>query len=106
MRFDAELSRGPWFLGLSARYQSALQNFDAAFLAFEQLGVVDWGLQDWIDAHPDLPWLLDLRAGVNVSEAHKLSLVVSNLTNAEYSIRPLAVEAPRLVNVVYTYEIH
>jgi len=106
VRFDAELSRGPWFLGLSARYQSALQNFDAAFLAFEQLGVVDWGLQDWIDAHPDLPWLLDLRAGVNVSEAHRLSLVVSNLTNAEYSIRPLAVEAPRLVNVVYTYEIH
>jgi outer membrane receptor protein involved in Fe transport len=106
VRFDAELSRGAWFLGLSARYQSALQNFDAAFLAFEQLGVVDWGLQDWIDAHPDLPWLFDFRAGVNMAEAHKLSLVVSNLTNAEYSIRPLAVEAPRLVNVVYTYEIH
>ena len=43
---------------------------------------------------------------MNVSEAHKLSLVISNLTNAEYSIRPLAIEAPRLVNVVYTYEIH
>jgi len=106
VRLDAEVSRGPWFFGLSARYQSALQNFDAAFLAFEQLGVVEWGLQDWLDTHPDLPWVFDLRAGCNVSDAHRVSVVVSNLTNAEYSIRPLAIEAPRLVNVVYTYEIH
>ena len=106
VRLDAEVGRGPWFLGFSGRYQSALQNFDAAFLAFEQLGVVDWGLQDWLDTHPDLPWVFDFRAGCNVSDAHRVSVVVSNLTNAEYSIRPLAIEAPRLVNVVYTYEIH
>lgn len=106
VRFDAELRRGPWFIGASARYQSALQNIDAAWLLFEQLGVVDWGLETWLADHPDLPWIWDLRAGVNVSDHHKMSVVVSNLTNAEYSIRPLAIEAPRLVNVVYTYEIH
>ena len=46
-----------------------------------------------------------MRAGYNLSDAHKVSVVVSNLTNAEYSIRPLAIESPRLVNLVYTYEI-
>ena len=30
-----------------------------------------------------------------VDNGHKLSLVISNLTNAEYSIRPLSMEAPR-----------
>ena len=105
VRFDAELRRGAWFIGASARYQSALQNIDAAWLVFEQLGVVDWGLQNWLAENPNLPWIWDFRAGVNLSEHHKMSLVVSNLTNEEYSIRPLAIESPRLVNLVYTYEL-
>ena len=65
----------------------------------------DWGLADWLDEHPTLPWIIDLRVGFNVSDHSRLSVVVSNLLNEEYSIRPLAIEAPRLVNVVYTYEI-
>ena len=107
VRFDAELRRKNWFVGISARYQSALQNIDKAWLAFEQaLPEIDWGLQTWLTDHPCQPWVFDARAGVNVSDHHKMSVVVSNLTNAEYSVRPLAIEAPRLVNVVYTYEIH
>ena len=107
VRFDAELRRKKWFVGVSARYQSALQNIDKAWLAFEQaLPEIDWGLQTWLTDHPRQPWVFDARAGVNVSDHHKMSVVVSNLTNAEYSVRPLAIEAPRLVNVVYTYEIH
>jgi hypothetical protein len=39
-----------------------------------------------------------------LNEVSQISLVVSNLLNAEYSIRPLAIEAPRLINLVYTYE--
>ena len=116
-RFDAELKRPKWFLGLSLRYQSALQNIDAAWLTFEQLGLVDWGLEQWLEDHTRfnyrtnrrevaLPWIVDLRAGFNLTERHQLSVVVSNLTNAEYAIRPLAIEAPRLVNVVYTYELN
>ena len=106
-RFDAEVQREGWFLGLSARYQSKLQNIDLAWLAFERSGLIpSWGLESWLTDHPRQPWVFDARAGVNVSDHHKMSVVVSNLTNAEYSVRPLAIEAPRLVNVVYTYEIH
>ena len=115
-RFDAELGRNKWFLGLSVRHQSALQNIDNAWLIFEDLGFTDWGLNQWLEDHSrynyrrnrrefSQPWLFDLRAGVQLSPQHRLSLVISNLTNAEYSIRPLAIESPRLVNVVYTYEI-
>ena len=82
-----------------------LQNFDKAFVTFEELEFVDWGLRDWLEDHPTLPWIIDLRVGFNVNENSQLSVVVSNLLNEEYSIRPLAIEAPRLVNVVYTYEI-
>jgi outer membrane receptor protein involved in Fe transport len=103
VRFDAQWTHPKGFIGLSARYQSVIKNFDLAFITFD--GLVDWGLADWVDEHPALPWIIDLRVGFNVSDHSRLSVVVSNLLNEEYSIRPLAIEAPRLVNVVYTYEI-
>ena len=105
VRFDAQWTHPKGFVGVSARYQSVLQNFDKAFVTFEDLEFVDWGLNDWLEDHPTLPWIIDLRVGFNVSNHSRLSVVVSNLLNEEYSIRPLAIEAPRLVNVVYTYEI-
>jgi outer membrane receptor protein involved in Fe transport len=105
VRFDAQWTYPKGFVGISARYQSILQNFDKAFVTFEDLEFVDWGLNDWLDDHPTLPWILDIRIGLNLNENSRVSVVVSNLLNEEYSIRPLAVESPRLVNVVYTYEV-
>jgi len=103
VRFDAQWTHPKGFIGLSARYQSVLQNFDKAFILFD--GFADWGLTDWLGDHPTLPWIIDFRVGYNMSDNSRLSVVVSNLLNEEYSIRPLAIEAPRLVNFVYTYEI-
>ena len=113
VRFDAQWTHPKGFVGVSARYQSALQNFDRIFVYLDSasesnpdgLGAAPWGLADWLEDHPTLPWIIDLRVGFNVSDHSQLSVVVSNLLNEEYSIRPLAIEAPRLVNVVYTYEI-
>ncbi len=114
VRFDAQWTHPKGFVGVSARYQSALQNFDRIFVYLDSasesnpdgLGVAPWGLADWLDEHPALPWIIDLRVGFNVSDHSRISLVVSNLLNQEYSIRPLAIESPRLVNVVYTYEVN
>jgi outer membrane receptor protein involved in Fe transport len=105
VRFDAQWTFPKGFIGVSARYQSVLKNFDEAFVTFEDLGFVDWGLNDWLGKNPTLPWLIDVRFGLNLNENSKVSLVVSNLLNEEYSIRPLAIESPRLVNLVYTYEL-
>ena len=116
VRLDVEWSHKRTYIGLSARYQSQLQNFDEVFLWLESdeadqlvgsfAELPEWGLEGWLNDNPKLPWIWDFRAGYNLSDAHKVSVVVSNLTNAEYSIRPLAIESPRLVNLVYTYEIH
>ncbi len=104
-RFDAEFSMPQGFVGLSSRYQSAHENFDQAFLIFEDLNLINWGLRNWLEENPKLPWIFDARIGYNIGEAYKLSFVVSNIFNQEYAIRPLAIEAPRLCNLVFTYEI-
>lgn len=105
VRLDVQATRGPWSLGISGRYQSALANFDDAFLAFERYGFVDWGLQDWLSSHPDLPWIWDVRFGYTAAEQHLISLVVSNALNREYAVRPLAIEDPRLISLMYTFTI-
>jgi len=117
VRFDAQWSNPKGFMGVSLRYQSLIQNFDRAFLLFEQMGAVDWGFEDWLEGRyelengkwgverPKAPLLVDFRVGWNLSDEHRVSLVVSNLLNKEYSVRPLAIEAPRLINLVYTYEL-
>ena len=104
-RFDAQVSSPKGYVGVSARYQSAHDNYDKAFLTFENLGLVEWGLEDWLNNNTTLPCIVDARVGYNVSDAHKVSFVISNMFNKEYAIRPLAIEAPRLCNIVYTYEI-
>lgn len=105
VRFDAQWTHPRGFVGVSARYQSAIQNFDKVFYDLDDMGIVEWGLAGWLEEHPKLPWIVDMRVGWEVGENTKASLVVSNLFNKEYAIRPMAIEAPRLVNLVYTYEI-
>lgn len=105
VRFDAQWTHPKGFVGLSMRYQSQMQNFDKIFYELDQTGVVEWGLAGWLDANPDLPWIVDLRVGYDLNDSQKVSVVASNIFNQEYSIRPMAIEAPRLVNLVYTYEL-
>ncbi len=104
-RFDVQVSGQKFFGGVSARYQTALRNFDKAFIEFEEQGFVQWGVQQWLDENPDLPWIIDARIGREWPNGHKLSLVINNITNAEYAIRPMAMEAPRLTSLMYTYQI-
>ena len=105
-RFDVQITGQKWFGGFSARYQTALQNFDQAFIEFEEQGFVQWGVQQWLDENPRLPWIFDARVGREWPSGHKLSLIMSNLTNAEYAVRPMAMEAPRLTSLMYTYQIN
>lgn len=108
-RFDAQISGAHWFGGLSARYQTNLRNFDQAFIAFEEnpaISGINWGARAWLEQNPSLPWIIDARIGREWSNGHKVTLIVNNIANQEYAIRPMAMEAPRLTTLMYTYEIN
>jgi iron complex outermembrane receptor protein len=108
-RFDAQISGAKWFGGLSARYQTNLRNFDQAFIAFEEnpaISGINWGARAWLEQNPSLPWVIDARFGREWSNGHKITLVMNNIANAEYAIRPMSMEAPRLTTLMYTYEIN
>lgn len=86
--------------GLSLRYNSHVRNIDEAFITFEELGLLDnIGVKDWMRSRTTGDWIADVRAGVALSPAVKLSFLVNNLGNAVHAIRPMAIEAPRSFQV-------
>lgn len=91
-------------LGASFRSNSHMQNIDVAFQELEEQlpGVFNPGIRRWRANHPKGDYVIDLRAGWQISPRHKLAVAISNLLNREYSIRPLAIERGRLTVFQYT----
>lgn len=92
-------------IGVSARYNSHMQNIDNAFLELEKIQALtnfNPGIIKWREEHTTGDYVFDLRVGYEIKGRHRLAIIVNNVLNREYSIRPLAIEEPRLSMLQYT----
>lgn len=101
---DLEFTRGPWVLGFSVRYNSYMKNIDKIFedldeLILSLLGQPQTGLKKYRMEHQNGVTVVDARLGYQVNEKIRISFVVNNLTNQEYTLRPMNMEAPRTTAV-------
>jgi iron complex outermembrane receptor protein len=106
IRADLSLKWHSFMLGVSARYNSHMQNIDRAFEDLETVSVVGFqpGIGKWRKENTDGDYVIDLRIGYSFKSHHRVSVVVNNLLNREYSIRPLAIEEPRLTTLQYAID--
>jgi outer membrane receptor protein involved in Fe transport len=90
--------------GVSARYNSHVQNIDKAFTDLEAIEFANFqpGLTKWRAEHTTGDYVFDLRIGYEIKGRHRLSIIINNLLNREYAIRPLSIEEPRLSMFQYT----
>lgn len=107
VRVDAGVTWKSTTCGASFRSNSHMQNIDAAFGQLEQElpAVFNPGIRRWRANHQRGDFVIDVRAGWQINSLHKAAIVVSNVLNREYAIRPLAIEESRLVVVQYTLTI-
>lgn len=97
-------------IGFSTRYQSYMENIDKKFnesLLHDIQSGFDY--YDFTYVLPGLPryrekdragsWVHDLRIGFHVSKTLKISYLVNNVANEEYSSRPGDVRPPRMQTV-------
>lgn len=98
-RSDIQLDYKKVFVGFSVRYNSHVQNIDKAFVDLDDDGTLTTGVRTWMETHQSGTTLLDVRAGVNLSKQVRVALIVNNVTNEVYSLRPLSIEAPRTFQV-------
>lgn len=104
---DIQLDYKIFSIGLSTRYQSYMENIDKKFnesLLHDVLPAFDDipstyvlpGLREYRKKDRAGSWVHDLRIGFQVSKNIKLSYIVNNVANEEYSTRPGDVRPPRL----------
>lgn len=98
-RADVQLDYHKVFGGVSVRYNSHVQNIDKAFVDLDDDGTLVTGVRGWMETHQSGTTLVDARAGVNLNKQMRVALIVNNLTNEVYSLRPLSIEAPRSFQV-------
>jgi outer membrane receptor protein involved in Fe transport len=106
VRFDVSVKRGSWTLGNSWRYNSHMQNIDVAFEQLESQfpNLFNPGIIPWRETHTKGDYVCDLRLGYEWKK-QRVSLVVNNVLNRVYSMRPLAIEEPRSLFVQYSIQL-
>lgn len=104
VRADVGVTRGKWMVGASVRYNSHMQNIDSAFetLETELPFIFNPGINAWRDNHTSGDYVIDARLAWSPGNHHRIALVVNNLLNREYAIRPLAIEEMRITMLQYT----
>lgn len=104
VRADVFWKHKNWSAGVSARYNSHMQNIDYAFLYLESVPFANFnpGITNWRNTHTTGDYVFDLRVGYEIKGRHRLAVVINNVLNREYAIRPLSIEEPRLSMLQYT----
>ena len=98
-KLDVEMRRKKFSAGVAAFYNSYMENIDAAFetpLLKPPTGI---GLQEWRAAHDSGDVVWSLRSAYIFTDHVKVSVIVNNLFNREYSTRPAQLEGPRHVTM-------
>lgn len=97
-------------IGFSAKYFSKIENLDAVIAEFEESTAVVNTIQnirymDYFMNNQNGNWIFDARISYALNKKHKFAIIVSNLTNNRYSLRPLRMEPLRQFMLQYSFKL-
>ncbi len=87
-KFDADVTWKVVTAGINVRYNSFMVNID------KFLNLIN-GIESYRKENNNGDLVIDARFGVNVNKNTRFSLIVKNVMNAEYTVRPAMIEGPR-----------
>jgi iron complex outermembrane receptor protein len=92
-KIDLQLTYKAFFIGGDFRYYSFVQNIDKIFYLFEP--VLHSGIEKYRNENDNGTIVVDARIGMDITKKFKVSFIVNNAFNKNYSLRPLKIESPR-----------
>jgi outer membrane cobalamin receptor len=101
-KWDLQLEFNKWQLGYSVRYNSFMENVDAAFISLPLTFFVS-GVQRARFANRNGNTVMDARLAYQINSKMKIALVINNLLNAEIMTRPADIRPPRLSIIQFNY---
>ncbi|HIA13199.1 MAG TPA: TonB-dependent receptor [Flavobacteriales bacterium] len=104
VKVDMEYLFKGFFIGVSSRYFSKMENIDNSIYKFEDItsvngkGTPTMLYRDYFENHNNGNLLFDARIGYEFKEKYKIALIANNVLNRSYSLRPLKPEP--MMNIV------
>jgi len=111
LKLDAEAVYKQWSLGVSLKYFSKIENLDKAIFDFEDATLSTGGTlqpilyRNYFENHNNGNPIFDARFSYTFGEVHKFAIIVDNLFNRWYSLRPLKAEPMRKFTFQYSLNI-
>ena len=96
-KVDAEVSYKRIAVGFSERYYSFMKNIDKTLYDVDLSGTLPTGIVRYRGENDHGTWVTDVRASYTFLKHYKAALVVSNLFNLTYSLRPIKIESMRTI---------
>lgn len=105
IRFDLEGKFKKFTAGFSARYNSKTENIDLAFVSLDEDDILPTGIGKWLQERNNGDLVLDLRCSYRINNKLKAAVIIGNLLNREYALRPLSIESPRLTTFQLSFDL-
>ncbi len=102
LRADIQTSYKRLQIGISARYNSAIENIDKAFIDIP-LSLFITGINQGRALSANGKTIFDVRFSYQVTNKFKASLIINNVANAELMTRPADMRPPRLTMLQLAY---
>jgi outer membrane receptor protein involved in Fe transport len=119
-KFDAEIflsgfeSKGGkifngFSIGASVRYYSGMRNIDRFFIAYDKptgfgTGITNYAANNKGKFTSDAV-VIDARLGYELKKHFRFGLIMNNILNKAYTLRPMSPEAPRATSLQVVYKI-
>ena len=106
-KLDTQYNFSKFFVGISARYFSKMNNLDNSIFEFEQLTkdinsefLPPILYEEYYNSHGS-NIIFDARMGWNINAKNRISLISNNVSNRMYSLRPLKAEDMQNITIQY-----
>jgi len=80
--------------GITGRYYGFMKNIDIFLYDLDEPKAMHSGIIEYREKHNKGNFILDMRVSYLIKD-FKISLMMNNVFNTEYSLRPITIEAPR-----------
>lgn len=103
-KLDIQMTWKRLGFGVSGRYYSFMKNIDKFFYNFDTPDYLATGITDYREQFNDPNLIWDLRVSYELKKHFKFAIVVDNVLNKEYSLRPITIEPPRTTQIQIIYK--
>ena len=103
-KLDVDFKYKSVSLGFSGKYYGFMYNIDTFFRDYDGIGF-NTGINQYRDDHHNGDYVFDTRVSYELKKHFKFSVLINNLLNTEYSLRPIYVQPPRVTSVQIVYKV-